>query len=1090
MHNLFDLFNVVEENNVGLSGMTDESFCLWLVKKFKSSKKGILVLTSNLTEASNLLNILNSMTKDCLFFPMDDFLTSVAISSSPDLMVTRLETLNELLINSKKIVVTHLMGYLRYLPSVKTYKENILKLQVGFEIEPQKLVEKLYNMGYKRETLVTTTGEVGPRGFVVDIFPVSSNRPIRIEFFGDLIESIRTFDEETQKSLKEINDITIYPYTEFLLTDYSKLEKRRQEELPNYTKDIVNIEAYLGKPLVIVKDYDRLKSTYLKIEEEIKNYKLTDNYQGNYMFDLALLDYKKCLNYLSINNLNIGNLDKLYDFKVKEAPKFHENIDAINSYIKEAISLKKQVIICLKDYQIKNFTKYLEVPYLLTDFNNLSLDIVNILNFDLQKGFIYQAQIILTSADLFNIQVKKHKYKTKFKYATKINNINKLEIGDYIVHSINGIGVYNGIKTLTVNSLKKDFLEILYKGDDKLYIPVEKIDLISKYSGKEGVVPKINSLGSSEWRKNKQRIINKVHDIAAKLINIYAKREMQEGFAFSKDTSLHEEFYNEFIYTPTKDQVKAFLEIKKDMESKHPMDRLLCGDVGFGKTEVAFRAIFKAIYDNKQVLYLCPTTILSNQQYQSALERFKNFPIKIGLLNRFTTSKQVKEITDGLKEGSYDLVIGTHRLLSNDIKPKNLGLLIIDEEQRFGVTHKEKLREYKASVDVLTLTATPIPRTLQMSIVGIRAISVIETPPVNRFPVQTYVVYEKDEIIKDAIIKEISRDGQIFILYNRVETIDSKKEELERLVPSARIIVAHGKLTKTELEDRMLKFINHEYDILLCTTIIETGIDISNANTLIVLDADRFGLAQLYQIRGRVGRSSQIAYAYLMYPENKVLTETSIKRLNTLKEFTELGSGYSIASRDLSIRGAGDILGSEQAGFIDTVGIDLYLKILNDEVKRIKGLEIEEEKIKDEKPLLNVSTHIEDNYVLDNDLKIEIHKMINTINSYDKLQDVKTSLEDRFGKISPELLIYMQEVWFEKLAKKAGIEDVHESKDKIELIFSIESTKEINGEELFMKAYNLSRNFSFSYQHLRLFVTLIKKDLEKHPIYYLIDLLK
>ena len=1092
MHNLFDIFNIKQEENVGLSGMTDESFCLWLVKKLKTSNKGILVLTSNITEASNLLNILSNITKDVLFFPMDDFLTSVAISSSPDLMVTRLETLNELILESKKIVITHLMGYLRYLPSKKTYLSNILTLKIGEEINPKDLVLKLFNMGYKRETIVTTTGELGVRGFIIDIFPVSNNHPIRLEFFGDEIDSIRIFDEETQKSLKEIKEITIYPYTEFLLDDNSQEVSKEQKNLPFYNKEITNIEGYLDKHLTVVKDYTRISTAYQKIQEEIKSYHEGDkDYHGNYMFNLDILDSNKVIHYLSLDNLVVNHkFIEEHDFKVTEAPKFHENIEAINNYLKQALASKKQVIICLKEYQIKNFIKYLEVPYILTTTDNLNFDIVNIITLDLQKGFIYDNRIILTSADLFNMQTKKHKYKTKFKYATKINNINKLEVGDCIVHSINGIGIYNGIKTLTVNSLKKDYLEILYKGDDKLYIPVEKIDLISKYSGKEGMVPKVNGLGSLEWKKNKQRIINKVHDIAAKLIHIYAEREMQQGFAFSKDTSYHEEFYNEFIYTPTKDQIKAFLEIKKDMEDSHPMDRLLCGDVGFGKTEVAFRAIFKAVYDAKQVLYLCPTTILSNQQYQSAVERFKNFPIKIGLLNRFTTPKQAKEITEGLKNGTYDLVIGTHRLLSNDIKPKNLGLLIIDEEQRFGVAHKEKLREYKASVDVLTLTATPIPRTLQMSIVGIRSISVIETPPVNRFPVQTYVVYEQEEIIKDAIVKEISRDGQVFILYNRVETIEAKKEEIQKLVPSARIIVAHGKLSKIELEDRMLKFINHEYDILLCTTIIETGIDIANANTLIVLDANCFGLAQLYQIRGRVGRSDKIAYAYLMYPERKMLTEAAIKRLNVLKEFTELGSGYSIASRDLSIRGAGDILGSEQAGFIDTVGIDLYLKILNDEVKRLKGEEIVEEVVKEEKPLINVSTHIDENYVSDNDLKIEIHKLINTINSYDKLKDIKAELEDRFGKINEDMLIYMQEEWFEKLAKQAGIEEVHEEKNKIELIFSIEKTKEINGDELFMKAYEISRNFKFSYQHFRLFVTLITTNLEKHPIYYLIDLLK
>ena len=564
---------------------------------------------------------------------------------------------------------------------------------------------------------------------------------------------------------------------------------------------------------------------------------------------------------------------------------------------------------------------------------------------------------------------------------------------------------------------------------------------------------------------------------------------MQQGYSFSKDTKYHEEFYKEFEYTPTIDQLKAFEEIKEDMEKNTPMDRLLCGDVGFGKTEVAFRAMFKAVYDSKQVLYLCPTTILSNQQYQSALLRFKNYPVKIELLNRFTTPKKTKEIIEGLKKGTIDIVIGTHRLLGNDIKPHDLGLLIIDEEQRFGVSHKEKLKEYKANVDVLTLTATPIPRTLQMSIVGIRSLSIITTPPVDRYPIQTYVVYEQSELIKDAINKELLRDGQVFILYNRVETIESKMIEIEKLVPNARIVIAHGRLSKLELEDRMLKFINHEYDILLCTTIIETGIDIPNCNTLIVLDSQLFGLSQLYQIRGRVGRSDQVAYAYLMYPEHKKLSEASIKRLNVLKEFTELGSGYAIANRDLSIRGAGDILGSEQAGFIDAVGIDLYLKILNDETKRLKGETIIEEEIKDEKPLLSVSTHIDDKYTKDADLKIEIHKLINTIDSYEKLLSVKSEFEDRFGPVDEEILIYMYEEWFDKLARNKGIENIKQNKDSIELIYNIDASKAINGEEMFMKTYDITRNFSFSYHNLRVHVSLSLNGLDKHPIYYLIDLL-
>lgn len=1091
---LNNLFNAEYIQNAGLSGLTDESFCLYVNELFQKSDKSILIVTGTLFEASNLLNILNNLCEDTLFFPMDDFLTSEAISMSPDLMVTRLETLNELLKNNKRIVITHMMGYLRYLPSKNTYLKNILELKVGNDYNPKDLTRQLYNLGYVRETLVTKTGEVGVRGFVIDVFPVNEIYPIRLEFFGDEIESIRYFDPENQKSIESLNEITIYPYTEFLLDNYEKLDEdtKKQKYLANYSDSVKNILDYLLSPIIFIKDYVQIGNQYKHMLMEIDNYIETDpDYNGEYMHSFNLLEIDTAMHYLSVDNLIPNHkFREFYDFHIKEISKFHENIDLINHYLIENIEFRKKIIIFLKEYQIKNFIKHLTVPYVLTDFNNIKDDLVNIVAFDFNKGFIYNDYIILTDKDLFNINVTKKKYKTKFKYTTKINDINKLEIGDYIVHSIHGIGVYQGIKTLESMGFKKDFLEISYKGNDKLYIPVEKISLISKYSGKEGIVPHINSLSGSEWRKNKQRVIDKVKDIANKLIKLYAERESRKGFAFSKDTKYHEEFYNNFEYTLTADQVKAYDEIKNDMERERPMDRLLCGDVGFGKTEVAFRAMFKAVYDGKQVLYLCPTTILSNQQYKNAIERFKGFPVNIEILNRFTSVKKVKETINKLKNGTVDIVIGTHRLLGGDVRAKNLGLLVIDEEQRFGVTHKEKIKEYKSNVDVLTLTATPIPRTLQMSLVGIRGLSLIKTPPINRYPVQTYVVFENDGLIKDAIVKEISRDGQIFILYNRVEYIDNKMDEIRRLVPSARIVCVHGQLSKTELEDRMQKFINHEYDILLCTTIIETGIDISNVNTLIVLDADRFGLSQLYQIRGRVGRSNKIAYAYLMYGKNKILGDSAIKRLNALKEFTELGSGYQVASRDLNIRGAGDILGSEQAGFVDTVGIDLYLKILNDEIKRTKGEVVLEEEIREEKPLINVTTHIDDHYTTDSDLKIEIHKMINTIDSYEKLLDVKSEFEDRFGKINDDILVYMHQEWFEKLAKEMGIEKVIQSKKDIKLIFDIDMSKQINNEELFMRSFEISKYFTFNYSNLRLNITLDTRRLEKHYIYYLIDLIK
>ena len=527
------------------------------------------------------------------------------------------------------------------------------------------------------------------------------------------------------------------------------------------------------------------------------------------------------------------------------------------------------------------------------------------------------------------------------------------------------------------------------------------------------------------------------------------------------------------------------------MESPHPKDRLLCGDVGFGKTEVAFRAMFKAVLSGKQVAFLCPTTILSKQHYQNAINRFSNFPVRIVLLNRFVSTKETKQILDDLKSGKIDILIGTHRILSDDVKFKDLGLLVIDEEQRFGVKHKEKIKQYRNTIDVLTLSATPIPRTLQLSMSGVRSLSLIETPPVNRYPVQTYVVGYNKPLLKDAIYKELSRHGQVFILYNHIDDMNAKVAEIERLIPDAKVISAHGRMDKHELEDVMQKFIDHEYDILVCTTIIETGIDIPNVNTLIIMGADHFGLSQLYQIRGRVGRSDRIAYCYLMYNTSKVLSETAKKRLNVIKEFTELGSGFSIAMRDLSIRGAGDILGSEQAGFIDTIGIELFLKMLNDEIQRLQGKKVsEEDDTESTQPLVDVSTTISDNYVEEEELKIEIHKLINTIDSYEKMQEVRENLEDRFGHITDDMLIYMYEEWFEKIAKEIGIQQVRQTKNFIEVTIPSPILSKLKGDQLFYDVSQISKMFRFSMRGKNLIITLDTIKLEKHFIYYLIDLLK
>jgi transcription-repair coupling factor len=1093
--NLFqDMISIDYKKGMGITGITDEFFCAYLYNLLIENKKNILVVTNSLYEANHLFSSLESYTDSVFLFPMDDFLTSEAIAMSPELEITRLETLNQAISLTPKIIITNLMGYLRFLPKKSVFENAICNFNIGDEISPKKLVAKLINSGYKRESIVTKTGEVGVRGFVIDVFPLGYDDPVRIEFFGDVIESIRSFSITTQKSKEQLKSVIIRPFTEFVVdSDQLDLDLVKQKYLPNYG-DVVNISEYMEDVIVAFKDYSQLQVSNDMILKECFNYKTENDtdFNGNYMFSLNDIKEKEYFYYLDINNLS-SFIDKndIISVNLSTISVFNENIDSINNFINAQLSNNKTVVICVPKNKFRNIRKFLNMKIAETDVKNISKGFVNLVDVNLQTGFIYDDFVILTSHELFIDSSSNKKYKTKFKYGSKIKNVDNLEIGDYVVHNSHGIGIYNGIKVLTMNNISKDYLEVLYSGKDKLYIPVEKIDLLTKYVGKDGSVPKINKMDGIDWKKTKNRVKQKVADMADKLLKLYAERELQKGFAFSLDNKLMEQFEDDCGFTLTPDQQIAVNQIKLDMEKATPMDRLLCGDVGFGKTEVAFRAAFKAILDSKQVLFLCPTTILSSQHYDNALKRFKNFPVNIALLNRFTSKKEVNNIISGLKDGTIDLVFGTHRLLSNDIVPKDLGLLVVDEEQRFGVTHKEKIKEYKTNVDVLTLTATPIPRTLQMSMVGMRSLSLIETPPVDRYPIQTYVVEENKQIIRDAIYKELSRNGQIYILFNKVENIERKVNEIKNLVPDASVSFAHGQMSKIELENKMTGFIKHEFDVLVCTTIIETGIDIPNVNTLIVLDADHFGLSQLYQIRGRVGRSNKFAYAYLMYNKSKVLTETAVKRLNVIKEFTELGSGFSIATRDLSIRGAGDILGSEQAGFIDTVGIDLYLKMLNVEVERRKGKDVSLDDLDDDNsvPLINVSTHIDDSYVSDEGLKIEIHKKINEVDSKHSLDQIKGELEDRFGKLDQSLVIYMYEEWFEKQALKIGLKSVVQTKNYIELCFPKEVVEKFDTEDLFMESFKITPMFRFKSRGSNLLIILDTIKLEKHPLYYLTELL-
>lgn len=1062
--NIFsNIIKTYNENNIGLKGMNLGFFSLYLNKLLKETDNGIIVVTPTIYEANKLYQNFSD-TKDVFLYETDDVLTSLATSKSPELKVEKLNILKESLNNNKKIIITDINGYLKKLPSINDFKNNIIKLKIGTDINLKNIVDNLYEIGYEKETLVTKPGEFGVRGFILDIFPLNEENPIRIEFFGDTIESIRYFEVESQKSLENIDDIEIY--------SISKTSEKYS-----------SLYEYLNNPLVIFKDYSQIKISYERIMNDIFELNIE-----NPLYDINDIDEKKINYYFDLDD-DTSLAKKVVNFNIKNVERFNSNVEIINKYLEESLKFNKTVIICLSTINVNNFIEILNIPYLLTDIVNIKENNINIVKYDLKEGFILDNYIFISEYELYNKKKETKRRKFNFNFATRIKDLNKLEIGDYVVHDSHGIGVYNGIKTLSKNNMLQDYIEVLYADNDKLYIPASKIELISKYTGKEGYAPKINSLNSVAWEKTKQRVKEKIRYEASRLLKVQAERSLKKGFPFSKDSEMQTLFENEFIYELTQDQIKAINEIKKDMESDLPMDRILCGDVGYGKTEVAFRAAFKAIYDSKQVLYLCPTTLLSKQQYESALERFKNYPVKIGLLNRFTSKKEEIKILKELEEGNIDFVIGTHRLLSDDIKPKDLGLLIIDEEQRFGVAHKEKLKEFKSNIDILTLTATPIPRTMQMAMVGLRNLSLIETPPKNRHAVLTYVLEENNKIIKDIIYKEMSREGQVFILYNKVETIERKVKELQLLVPDARIIYAHGKLPKNELEDIMNKFINKEYDCLVCTTIIETGIDIPNANSLIIYDASNFGLSQLYQIRGRVGRSERTAYAYLMYNKNKTLTETAIKRLKVIKEFTELGSGFNIAARDLSIRGAGDILGAEQAGFIDAVGIELYMKMLNNEIKILKGEKIEEEKIK-QTPLIEVNNHIDNNYVSEEELKLTIHKMINNITNIDSYNDVKKELEDRFGRLDNNMIIYMNEELFESYLRNLEGKILINNDLFIEIVFSKEISEKIDYEDLIVTSLNISKDIIFSYKDNKLHIKLKKYNKDKSYIITLNNLLE
>lgn len=1090
-----DLFELNSNSLYSVSGLNKELNSLYIYNYFIKKKKGVLVVFNSLYEANDIYNRLINYTDKVLFFPMDDFITSEITNISSEFLVDRISTLNKLVYDDNYIVITNLMGYLRYLPSNQLYKSKIINLKKGSEINRDNFISNLFDLGYEKVPIVSKTGEMAIRGYVIDIFPIEFDNPVRIEFWGDNIDNIKFFDIDSQLSDKELDEIKIFPYTEFLIDDILGDDVvKKQKYLLNYSDDVSCIWNYFKNGTLFYYDYNQIKTGYSLLRENIIEYdkEVNDSILCKYMWDINDINVKDCIYIMDIDNL----IDlKMNDVKYLsyDIVNYNGNFEKLKMDLFKYINSNKTIIFCIDNKNVvKRIINYLEIDdnIIYTDEKNIINNKINFINKYIYSGFIYNNYVVISSNDLFGNIEEKKKFKNKFKVGTKISNINNLEKGDLVVHVDHGIGKYIEICTLVKNGMKKDYIKLLYADGDILYLPVEKIDKITKFNGNEGVFLKLDSLGSDSWNKRKARVKKKLESIAADLIKVSVEREASKGYAFSHDDENQIVFENKFNYDATSDQLRATEIIKKEMEKPKPMDMLLCGDVGYGKTEVAFRAIFKAVNDGKQVAYLCPTTILSSQQYKSALNRFVDFPINIALLNRFTSEKDEKIILEKLKSGKIDILFGTHKILNEKIDFKDLGLLVIDEEQRFGVLHKEKIKKYKSSIDVLTLSATPIPRTLQMSMSGIRGLALIETPPEKRRPIQTYVIPENKNIVKDAIYKELSRNGQIFILFNNINKIESKLEKIHNLVPEASIKFAHGRMSKDHLENIMIDFIDHKFDILLCTTIIETGIDIPNVNTLIIFDADHFGLSQLYQIRGRIGRSDRIGYAYMMYNGKKELNDLAVKRLKTIKEFTELGSGFKIAMRDLSIRGAGDILGSEQSGFIDSIGIDLYLKMLKEEVEKLKGIKKDEKEDMSNKPLIEVDTHISDNYVPDDEIKIEIHKMINDIDSLNDINNVKNILGNRFGKVTDDMIIYMHEEWFEKQARELNIIECKQTKNFVEIVLPKDVSLKIDGEKLFFTAYEICKYFRFSYSNNKIHIILDTIKLDKHFIFYLNNLLE
>ncbi|VLE94993.1 transcription-repair coupling factor [Streptococcus pneumoniae] len=1080
--------NLTDKKRQLILGLSTSTKALAIASSLEKEDR-IVLLTSTYGEAEGLVSDLISILGEELVYPflVDDAPMVEFLMSSQEKIISRVEALRFLTDSSKKgILVCNIAASRLILPSPNAFKDSIVKISVGEEYDQHAFIHQLKENGYRKVTQVQTQGEFSLRGDILDIFEISQLEPCRIEFFGDEIDGIRSFEVETQLSKENKTELTIFPASDMLLRekDYqrgqSALEKQISKTLSpilkSYLEEILSsfhqkqshadsrkflslcydktwtVFDYIEKDTpIFFDDYQKLMNQYEVFERDLAQY-FTEELQNSkafsdmqYFSDIEQI-YKKQspVTFFSNFQKGLGNLkfDKIYQFNQYPMQEFFNQFSFLKEEIERYKKMDYTIILqssnsmgsktledMLEEYQIKLDSR---------DKTSICKESVNLIEGNLRHGFHFVDEkiLLITEHEIFQKKLKRRFRRQHVSNAERLKDYNELEKGDYVVHHIHGIGQYLGIETIEIKGIHRDYVSVQYQNGDQISIPVEQIHLLSKYISSDGKAPKLNKLNDGHFKKVKQKVKNQVEDIADDLIKLYSERSQLKGFAFSADDDDQDAFADAFPYVETDDQLRSIEEIKRDMQASQPMDRLLVGDVGFGKTEVAMRAAFKAVNDHKQVVILVPTTVLAQQHYTNFKERFQNFAVNVDVLSRFRSKKEQTATLEKLKNGQVDILIGTHRVLSKDVVFADLGLMIIDEEQRFGVKHKETLKELKKQVDVLTLTATPIPRTLHMSMLGIRDLSVIETPPTNRYPVQTYVLEKNDSVIRDAVLREMERGGQVYYLYNKVDTIVQKVSELQELIPEASIGYVHGRMSEVQLENTLLDFIEGQYDILVTTTIIETGVDIPNANTLFIENADHMGLSTLYQLRGRVGRSNRIAYAYLMYRPEKSISEVSEKRLEAIKGFTELGSGFKIAMRDLSIRGAGNLLGKSQSGFIDSVGFELYSQLLEEAIAKRNGNANANTRTKGNAELiLQIDAYLPDTYISDQRHKIEIYKKIRQIDNRVNYEELQEELIDRFGEY-PDVVAYLLEIGLVKsYLDKVFVQRVERKDNKITIQF-------------------------------------------------------